>query len=202
MIFHSIQLNETSLRNKLQETAMRRTNPMFKFKRQCTAIMLLLVAGACVSVFGAPPAGDVQLAIKNHDQLMALIASKRGKVVVVDVWSTFCDPCIKEFPGLVRMHKKHGPEKIACVSLCVNFSGVGKPEDEIDEPLKFLQAQGAAFDNVLSSEPDEALYKKLKIASVPAILVFGPDGKLLKAFENEVKYSEVEAFVGPLLGGK
>jgi thiol-disulfide isomerase/thioredoxin len=182
---------------------------MFNLTWQSTAAMLLLATAACSTVVGAPPAstarpatgaGDVRLAIKNHDQLMELIATKRGKIVVVDVWSTFCDPCVKEFPGLVRLHKKYAPEKIACLSLCVNFSGLGKPEDEIEEPLQFLKAQGAVFDNVLSSEPDETLYKKLKIATVPTILVFGRDGKLLKAFENEVKYSEVEAFIVPLLG--
>ncbi len=183
---------------------------MLDLLRRSTAAMLLIMAATCSTLVGAPPsaakaaigAGEVQLAIKNYDQLMALIATKRGKIVVVDVWSTFCDPCVKEFPGLVRLHKMYAPEKIACLSLCVNFNGLGKPEDEIEEPLKFLQAQGAVFDNVLSSEPDEALYKKLKIASVPTILVFGPDGKLLKVFENEVKYSEVEIFIVPLLNGK
>lgn len=141
----------------------------------------------------------VRLTLKNYDETMKRVAAQRGKVVVIDVWSTFCDPCMREFPGLVALHKKYGPEKIACMSLCVNFSGLGKPEDEIEEPLKFLQAQGAVFENILSSEADETVYKKLGIASIPAILVFGPDGQRLKTF-SEAKYAEVEAFVAPLLG--
>lgn len=141
----------------------------------------------------------VKLELKDYDGLQALIASKKGKVVVVDVWSTYCDPCMKEFPGLVGLHKKYGPEKVACISICTNYSGIGKPEDELAEPLKFLEKQGATFDNLLSTDADEALYKKLKIGSVPCIFVYDADGKLAKLFDKETTYAEVEKIVQPLV---
>jgi thiol-disulfide isomerase/thioredoxin len=144
-------------------------------------------------------AGEVKLVLKDYDALQALIASKKGKVVVVDVWSTYCDPCMKEFPGLVGLHKKYGLEKVACISMCTNYSGIGKPEDELAEPLKFLQKQGATFDNLLSTDADEALYKKLKIGSVPCIFVYDADGKLAKLFDKETTYAEVEKVVTPLV---
>lgn len=142
---------------------------------------------------------EVTLQLKNFDELQALIGSKKGKIVVVDAWSTYCEPCMKEFPGLVAMHKKYGPEKVACISLCANYAGLGKPEDEIEEPLKFLKQQGATFDNVFSTVGDEQLYKALKIASVPTIFVYDRDGKLVKTFDGEPKYSDVDAFVTTLL---
>lgn len=144
---------------------------------------------------------EVKLDLKSYDELQQLIASKRGKLVVVDVWSTYCEPCMHEFPGLVALHKKYGPEKIACISLCNNFVGLGKPEDEIDAPLEFLKSQGATFDNILSTTADRELGKKLDVQQIPTILVYGRDGTLLKAFKNEAaaKYSEVEAFLQPHL---
>lgn len=171
--------------------------------RRSVSVVLSVLAGVVLFAAGGsaaekPSSPAVRLQLKNHDELMQAVAAKRGKVVVIDVWSTFCEPCMREFPGLVGLHKKYGPEKVACMSLCVNFSGLGKPEDELEEPLKFLQAQGAAFDNILSTEADETLYKKLDIASVPAILIFGPDGKRLKTF-SEAKYADVEAYILPLL---
>ncbi|MCE9607568.1 MAG: TlpA family protein disulfide reductase [Planctomycetia bacterium] len=144
-------------------------------------------------------AADVKLVLKNFDEVQALIASKKGKLVIVDAWSTYCEPCMKEFPGLVGLHKKYGPEKLACISLCTNYSGLGKPEEELEGPLEFLKKQGATFDNILSTDEDEKLYKKLKIASVPCIFVYDREGKLLKTFNNEVTYAVVEAFVAPLL---
>lgn len=155
-------------------------------------------AAATTSAAPAPKQPEVTLVLKNFDELQQLIASKQGKVVVVDVWSTYCEPCMKEFPGLVALHKQHGPEKVACISLCANFAGLGKPEDELAEPLKFLQDQGATFDNVLSSEPDTKLYEKLKIASVPTIFVYDRQGKLVKMFDGEPKYADVAALVATL----
>jgi len=158
-----------------------------------------------VTVAAAPTAtapeaaGEVKLVLKDYDGLQALIASKKGKVVVVDVWSTYCDPCMKEFPGLVGLHKKYGPEKVACISICTNYSGIGKPEDELAEPLAFLKKQGATFDNLLSTDADEALYKKLKIGSIPCIFVYDADGKLAKLFDKETTYAEVEKVVTPLV---
>jgi thiol-disulfide isomerase/thioredoxin len=159
-------------------------------------------AGGSVSVSAAAPAPqEVTLTPMRFAAIQELLASKKGKIVVMDVWSTYCEPCMKEFPGLVALDKKFGREKVACVSLCANFSGLGKPTDPdvFDEPLKFLKAQGATFDNVLSADPDTKLYEDLKIASVPAIFVYDRDGKVLKVFENEAKYSEIEAFVATLV---
>ena len=83
-----------------------------------------------------PAKSDVKLDLKTVDEVKALIASKKGKVVVMDAWSTYCDPCMKEFPGLVALHKKYGPEKLACISLCVNYvEGVTKVDEEVERLL-------------------------------------------------------------------
>src|SRR5262245_46171025 len=110
---------------------------------------------AAVSTEAAPPAdakpatkeAKVELQTRDFEGLMALIKKHQGKVVVMDAWSTSCPPCLKEFPNLVEIHKKHGPEKVACISLNLDFIGIGKPE-EVQEPvLGFLVEKGATFDN-------------------------------------------------------
>jgi thiol-disulfide isomerase/thioredoxin len=141
---------------------------------------------------------EVTLQFKNYDDVLKLIASKKGKLVVVDAWSTYCEPCMREFPGLVALHKKHG-DKLACISLCANYAGLDKPEDVAAEPLEFLKAQGATFDNILSTDADTVLYKRLEINTVPSIFIYDRDGKLIKKFEGEPTYAQVEAFLEPLL---
>lgn len=150
------------------------------------------------STAASATAPEVKLVLKDFAGIQELIASKKGKIVVVDAWSTYCEPCMREFPGLVAMHKKYG-DKIACVSLCANYAGLDKPEEVMAEPLEFLKAQGATFDNVLSTLADQELYQKLDIDSVPSIFVYDREGKLLKKFEGEPTYKTVEEFVVPLL---
>jgi thiol-disulfide isomerase/thioredoxin len=150
------------------------------------------------------PADGVTVEVKDFDGIQELLASKRGRVVVMDCWSTWCDPCVKEFPGLVALHTKYSSDDLACISLSFNYEG-GKtetPEEHIPAVLDFLRGQKATFDNVIASVPSEELYQSLgfKSAAIPAIFVYDRDGNIAKQFESaEAKYSEVGKLVADLI---
>jgi thiol-disulfide isomerase/thioredoxin len=149
----------------------------------------------------ASPAGDeVRLSIVSFDQIERRIADKRGKVVVMDAWSTSCPPCLQEFHNLVELHKKYGPEQVACISLSFDFEGLGQPEEQQEPVLKFLRQQGATFDNLLSSEESDVLYRKFHLAAVPAVFVYDRAGQLRKRFDNEQAKSKAEAFTYEQVG--
>ena len=157
-------------------------------------------SGAAGSTAVAPsPAATVTIEPADYEQLQRLIAEKRGRFVVLDVWSTYCEPCMQEFPGLVALHRRYGAERVACISLCANFTGLGKPEDDRAAALEFLRVQGATFDNRLSTVADAQLYAALGIATVPAVFVYDRDGRLVKKFDGEVKYADVDALLAPRL---
>jgi thiol-disulfide isomerase/thioredoxin len=126
----------------------------------------------------------VDLQILDWDGLQALLAAKRGKIVVLDCWSTSCAPCIKEFPNLVALSKKHSPDDLACISLSFDYEGIGAPEEQREHVLAFLQKQRATFDNVLSSVESDVLTEKLEIPSIPAVFVYDRDGKVVQRFDN------------------
>jgi thiol-disulfide isomerase/thioredoxin len=127
---------------------------------------------------------EVELQILDWDGLQRLIDSQRGKVVVLDCWSTSCAPCIREFPNLVALQKKHKRDELACISLSFDYEGIGKPEDERERVLAFLKKQNATFANVLSSLESDALTAKLDIPSIPAVFVYDRQGRLQKRFDN------------------
>ncbi|HVX15213.1 MAG TPA: redoxin domain-containing protein [Pirellulales bacterium] len=143
--------------------------------------------------------------IRDFEGIQELIASKRGKVVVMDCWSTWCEPCMKEFPGLVKLHEEYGAGDVACISLNFNFEG-GKnetPDEHKDGVLEFLRGQKATFDNVIARVPSDELYKLLgfETGSLPAILVYGRDGEIDHRFEGpKAKYTAVEKRVAELVG--
>jgi len=144
-------------------------------------------------------AASVNLSILSYDGLQELIAAKRGKVVVLDPWSTSRPPCLKDFHHLVEIHKQYGPATVACISLSFDYEGFGKPEDVREKVLAFLRTQGATFDNVLSSEESDVLYRKLKLNSVPAVFVYDRSGQLRQRFDNEGAYEKVRAVVAELV---
>lgn len=138
----------------------------------------------------APPstkaAPAVALDIKNWDETLELVAQHKGKVVVLDLWSTSCDPCMIEFPHLVELHKKHG-DKLVCMSASCDYAGIKSkpPESYRDHVLEFLTKQNATFQNVLLNVESDVLFEKIDLASIPAVYVFGVDGKVAKRFDND-----------------
>ncbi len=142
----------------------------------------------------------VNLQVLAWDEIQQLLASHRGKVVVMDCWSTSCRPCLEEFPNLVAMHNKYGRQDLACVSLSFDNEGLDPIENVKPAVLSFLKRQQATFDNVLSTLDSDALYKKLEIPAVPAAIVYDREGKLAKKFTGaKVDYAEVERVVQELL---
>ncbi|MFM7243504.1 MAG: TlpA family protein disulfide reductase [Planctomycetaceae bacterium] len=150
----------------------------------------------------------VAITTVDHAGLMREVARHRGKVVVLDCWSTSCPPCVKEFPGLVRLAAAH-PEDVACLSLAVDYEGIGTPDDVLPAVREFLERVGAGrVINMVASEESDAIYRKLDLASVPAVYVWRPDGALAVRFDDDhaaralgrpFTYDDVDAAVAGIL---
>ena len=148
---------------------------------------------------------DVKLDRLNWKQFQArLAANKNIKFTIVDAWSTTCGPCKENFPHLVEMHRKYAKRGVGVISLSLD-----DPSDKaaVAEAEKFLKAQKAPFTNVLLDENFGEGFEKLNINAIPAVFVYGPDGKELKRFtmddpKNQFTYDEVEKAILALLDSK
>lgn len=179
-------------------------------RRLCGRLVAMGMLVAAAAGWRAAPADDppVAVAAVDHAGLMQEVARHRGKVVVLDCWSTSCPPCVKEFPGLVRLAAAH-PEDVACLSLAVDYEGIGAAEDVLPAVRAFLERVGAGrVINMVSTEESDALYRKLDLASVPAVYVWRPDGSLAVRFDDDhaarslgrpFTYDDVEDVVAGLL---
>ena len=135
----------------------------------------------------------ITLEVATWEQTQEIIAAQTGKIVVLDLWSTWCEPCVKEFPGLVALQAKY-PNEVVCISLNCNYIGDDSLAEEKKSVLAFLEKQKAALRNLICGEADEALYKKVGIASIPVAQVYDRTGKLLKQFDNEKNEFGEEGF--------
>jgi thiol-disulfide isomerase/thioredoxin len=129
---------------------------------------------------------DVTVEVRSWAEVQQLVADQKGKVVVVDIWSTWCVPCMREFPHLVELHKQYS-DRVVCISVDIDYIGLEDepPESHRDRVLEFLKKHGATFSNVISSDPDVEVLKKVDAGSVPAVLVYDREGKLEKKFTND-----------------
>lgn len=109
--------------------------------------------------------------------------TKTGKLTVVDVWSLACEPCLKEFPGLVAIDRDLG-DSVACFAVDCDFDGrKTKPAESYRPRVEaFLKSVGAKFPNFLCTTPSDDLFSELEIESIPAVLIFDAKGKLVRKF--------------------
>jgi len=160
-------------------------------------------------IAAAPAPGQaVAVTLVDHACLLEEVARHRGKIVVLDCWSTSCPPCVKEFPGLVRLAAAHR-DRVVCLSLAVDYDGIGDPAEFLPPVRTFLEKIGAGgVINMLSREEADAMYRKLDLVSVPAIYVWKPDGVLAIRYDDEMAarelgrpfcYADVERTVADLL---
>jgi thiol-disulfide isomerase/thioredoxin len=127
---------------------------------------------------------SVSVEVRSWSEFQDWVAKQKGKVVVVDVWSTSCGECVKEFPRFVELHNRLG-DKIVCASFSIDFYGVGSPEELKPRVLEFLTEKKATSSNFLSSTADEEVMEALDVASIPAALIYDQSGALKKTFRND-----------------
>ncbi len=154
----------------------------------------------------AQQSAEVKLQTLDASGIAKLVAAKHGKIVVVDYWSTACPPCIREFPELIKLQERIGADRLAGVSVSLDYDGSDKIEEITPPVQKFLNKQRAdKVDNVLSTDESDTALKKAGIVSIPAVLVYDTSGKLVervtdpKAAGGKGIYARVNELVDDLL---
>jgi len=148
--------------------------------------------------------GTIKLEPLKWSQFKERLASRKpAKFTLVDVWATTCGPCKENFPHLVEMHQKYAGKGLAVISLTLDDPTDAKA---VAEAEKFLREKKAVFTNVLLDENYGDGFDKLDINTIPAVFLFGPDGKEMKRFtmddpNHQFTDEHVEKEVAALLEG-
>lgn len=160
---------------------------------------LLLAALCAVSVAGArAQATSVQPA--GYAEILDDVRSSDDAVTVVNMWATWCAPCVAEFPVFMELDEALDGDGVDVVFVSVDF------EDEGEAVQAFLDERGWTGRAYLRTGPDHefvnAFHEKWS-GAVPATFVYGADGELLTYWEGEVaSYDDLHARVAPFLAAR
>jgi len=99
------------------------------------------------------------------------IDSYRGRLVVLNVWATWCEPCRREMPNLQALSDQLDPKQFAVLGLA----------QEGDDHLvrEYLNDRGVTFTNFLD-EGGLVATDRLGVPILPYTLIIGPDGRFIE----------------------
>ena len=143
---------------------------------------------------------EIALVPVNLPRLKQEIVQKRGKVVLVDFWASFCLPCRKAFPHFITMHKKYADKGLVVISVTVD--NPQEPE-QLEAAQNFLRHVQSPFLNLHLQESPEVWTKTLDFVSLPCYYIFDRQGKWVRFGGDSAKsinYDEVEKTIVAMLG--
>ena len=106
----------------------------------------------------------------------------KGKIVIVNFWATWCQPCMKEMPSLDRLAARLPSESFAVVAVNEDRGGVAVARPVLER----IGVRGLAF----YADPGGRLSRDFGVRGFPTTVLIGRNGNLLGNHEGEVDWDQ------------
>ncbi len=150
-------------------------NRLRSLQRWIPAIALAAIALVGVLYFGRgrrpnakqhPDAPDFTLTQLDGKPLQ--LSSLRGKVVLLDFWATWCDPCREEIPHFVELQQKYGTQGLQIIGVSM--------DDSIAPVRPFAEKFKINYPVVMGNAQTGELYGG--VLGLPIAFMIGRDGRI------------------------
>jgi len=134
----------------------------------------------------------LELRPATAEVIRAAVVATHGAVVIVNLWATWCQPCVEELPELLRFYREHRTGGVRLLLVSADFSS------QRAAVLARLRALGISGTSYLKQGDDMAFIEGLApqwSGSLPATLLFDSKGKLRELVEGSVGYERLAQLV-------
>ena len=170
---------------------------------------LLAVAGAGAAawlskgrvqpVAAGYPAPDFEA--RDERGSVVTLADYEGKVLLLNVWATWCGPCKEEMPSMQRLYDQFSRDdfEIAAVSVDAQAGGLDLLGNPGGDPVAFAHDLGLTFP--VLRDPAGAIQRSYRTTGVPESFLIGPRGMIWKkvagatAWDSEAAVTQVRRLV-------
>ena len=132
-----------------------------------------------------PPKALADITFTDADGAPLTLADKRGKVVVLNLWATWCPPCVREMPSLDRLETALGGPDLEVVALSVDRGGAAVV-------LPFLEKLGIGALGVYLDTSSRVL-GALGINGLPTTILIDRDGREVGRVVGPAEWDSVPA---------
>ncbi|MFA9390715.1 MAG: redoxin domain-containing protein [Prolixibacteraceae bacterium] len=142
----------------------------------------------------------VELSRVDDQALKTLLTNNSEKLLMVNVWATWCAPCVMELPELINLQRMYGARSFEFITLSAD------QPSKYDDALKLLQTKHSALRNFIYTNEDR--YQMIELidpdwnGSLPYSMLIEPGGKVIYRNAGVVDLHELKKVIvnHPLIG--
>ncbi|MFA6469548.1 MAG: TlpA disulfide reductase family protein [Bacteroidota bacterium] len=157
--------------------------------------LLMMIAGILIH-FSISSAQSVH-AIDAHG-FDSLRTNRNGRVLVLNIWATWCAPCKEEFPDLITLAKDFKMMNIDFAAISVDF-----PDEVNSKILPFLTPLAVPFPVFVSDFPSAEQFINTVDQSwsgaIPATIIYSPEGTQKVFLKGKQNYAQFKKAVEDVL---
>ncbi len=174
-------------------------------------LLAIIVAGGVVAaawlarnrvqpVVSGYPAPDFEVVDANGSAVT--LATYEGKVLLLNVWATWCAPCREEMPSMQRLYDNFSPDdfEIAAISIDAAEGEADAAGNPGGDPLAFARDLGLTFPILLNPSGD--IQRTYRTSGVPESFLISGDGVIYKkvagatAWDSDANIGLVRRLIG------
>ncbi len=163
-----------------------------------TAVFLIFALLVSFSPTQAQKSSEPVVVSIDEKGLDTVRAKSLGKILVLNLWATWCKPCIQEFPELLKLQREYRNRNLDVVFISIDDDL--KAKQKVLAFLKKMKVSGTFY--IKQTEDDELFINAVEpkwSGALPTTLVYDTKGRLVEMNVEQMNFFELEKIVKPLL---
>ena len=133
---------------------------------------------------------SVEFNYENFDGGMTSLKDLKGKVLYIDVWATWCGPCIREFPYLKKLIEDYKDKDIEFVSISIDS------KNQYDKWRKMVADKNIGGFQLYDAEGlSSSFMRAFSVGLIPRFMMLDAEGKIITARAPRPSSEEVRKFI-------
>jgi thiol-disulfide isomerase/thioredoxin len=125
-------------------------------------------------------------------EIDAALTGQRGNWVLVNVWATWCRPCVAETPDLVALHQSLQGKPFSIMGISADFMTSPTATEAVNKVRNFSIQHRIAYPNVIYSGSTDDLTARFSLSgSIPATILYDPSGKEVERWTGRLVESDI-----------
>ena len=158
-----------------------------------------VVANGKSATADGPRPDEPEVTFKNLEGQDVPLASLKGKVVIVNFWATWCEPCRVEIPWMIGFQQKYAAKGFTILGVAMDEEGKSVVEPYVQKTQFDVDGHQATMNYPIVLGNDELAEKFGGLIGFPTTIVISRDGKVQKRYIGLADQADLEKEIEGLL---